>query len=140
MPGNVVSRIITCPLGSTRGFTMRFTIRDVLWLMAVVAMGTAWGADRCRQNARAQALQSIVEVKSISAFPRGWEGITAAFRNENELLRIRIESLTHELESRGHRVEFVDCGRVIVDRPFSQPLFPPANGQVPPPKGKSNVD
>jgi hypothetical protein len=26
----------------------RFTIRDVLWLTALVAMGVAWGADRSR--------------------------------------------------------------------------------------------
>lgn len=27
----------------------RFTIRDVLWLTALVAMGVAWWADRSRQ-------------------------------------------------------------------------------------------
>jgi len=29
---------------------MRFTIRDVLWLTALVAMGVGWGADRHQQG------------------------------------------------------------------------------------------
>jgi hypothetical protein len=38
----------------------RFTIRDVLWLMVVVAMGTAWWLDRSRLRERLDHSENIV--------------------------------------------------------------------------------
>jgi hypothetical protein len=95
----------------------RFTIRDVLWLTVVVAMGIAWNIDRWRQNTSIQALKEISRIESISVFARDWQGIMAAVRNEKVILNARIDTLTHELRSRGHRVELDDCGKVVVDRP-----------------------
>jgi hypothetical protein len=36
----------------------RFTIRDVLWLTVVVAMGAGWWADHAAQNARSGSGQN----------------------------------------------------------------------------------
>ena len=102
---------------------MRFTIRDLLWLTVVVAMGTVWGTDRWRQNAKMQALEEIAGLEAIELFSQDWEGRTAAFRNQNALLRFRVDALTRELQSRGHRVEIEGCN-VFVDRSISQSLIP----------------
>ena len=45
----------------------RFTIRDVLWLTVVVALGVTWGIDRQRQAAKheremQQSKQQLVEL------------------------------------------------------------------------------
>jgi hypothetical protein len=37
--------MVECPAGKLAGVFMRFTIRDVLWLTVVVAMGVAWWLD-----------------------------------------------------------------------------------------------
>jgi hypothetical protein len=34
--------MVECPAGNWRGFFMRFTIRDVLWLTVVIGMALAW--------------------------------------------------------------------------------------------------
>jgi hypothetical protein len=39
----------------------RFTIRDVLWLMALVAMGLGWFADNRRRDSVMQAAKLQVE-------------------------------------------------------------------------------
>jgi hypothetical protein len=102
----------------------RFTIRDVLCLMVVVGMGLIWRSDRQRQNARMQALEELAGVEAIEIFPRDWDGRTAAFRNQTAILRFQVDALTHELQSRGHRVE-VDGSNVFVDRPaMKQGLAP----------------
>ena len=97
---------------------MRFTIRDLLWLMLVVAMGTVWIADRWRQEARVQALEEMAGIEAIEFFPRDWDGRVSAFRNQNALLRFRVDALRRELQSLGHRVEIDDC-TVFVDRPVN---------------------
>lgn len=105
----------------------RFTIRDILWLTLFVAIVTVWWTGRRRQNARIQTLHGISEIEGIGLFGRDWDGVMAAVRNEKVILRMRIDDLTRELQSRGHRVELDDCGKIVVDRPFSQlsqPLFP----------------
>ena len=38
--------MVECPAGKLAGFFMRFTIRDVLWLMVVIGMACAWWLDR----------------------------------------------------------------------------------------------
>jgi hypothetical protein len=104
---------------------MRFTIRDMLWLMAVVAMAIVWSTDRGRQSAKMQALEEIAGLEANKFFPKDWEGKLAAFRNQHALLRFRVAALTRELESRGHRGEVEGCN-VSVDRPFSLQLpMPP---------------
>lgn len=108
----------------------RFTIRDLFWLTLLVALATVWWTDRRRQNARIQTLQGISELEAASIFPRDRDGIMAAVRNEKVMLKIRIDALTHELQLRGHRVELDDCGKIVVDRPFSQPLFPPQSNKM----------
>jgi hypothetical protein len=107
----------------------RFTIRDVLWLMVVVAIAAAWGTDRWRQSARWQALEVIAGLEAIELFPRDWEGTMAAVRNQHALCKFRVDALTRELESRGHRVEIEGCN-VFVDRPTSPlnlPIIPDSN-------------
>jgi len=39
---------------------LRFTIRDVLWLTVVVAMGVAWWIDRLQANKRVASLQATL--------------------------------------------------------------------------------
>jgi hypothetical protein len=110
---------------------LRFNIPDLLWLVLVVAMATVWSTDRWRQGAKMQALEEISGLEANKFFPNDWEGKMAAFRNQIAILRMRITELTRELESRGHRVELDDCGHMVVDRPFSRPLFPVHFGQSP---------
>jgi hypothetical protein len=81
--------------------------------------GDSVGVDRSRQNARIIALESVTQVEHREIFPRGWEGLTAAMRNEKAILKYRVQALTYELEKRGHTVEISDAG-VFVDRPVSQ--------------------
>jgi hypothetical protein len=38
--------MVEFPAAKLAGFFMRFTIRDLLWLTVVVAMGCGWYADR----------------------------------------------------------------------------------------------
>jgi hypothetical protein len=55
----------------------RFTIRDVLWLTVVVALGVAWWADRTRITERAvkaERLASDHAAKLDNMFPR-WRNI-----------------------------------------------------------------
>ncbi len=40
---------------------MRFTIRDLLWLTVVVALGVGWWVDRTRQNDRIKAIEARVD-------------------------------------------------------------------------------
>jgi hypothetical protein len=40
----------------------RFTIRDLLWLTVVVALGGAWSVDRLQQSGRADKLSDYVEL------------------------------------------------------------------------------
>jgi len=94
----------------------RFTIRDVLWLTVLVAMGIAWGTDRWRQSARMTALEEIARLEAHEFFPSDWDGKVGAFRNQIVLLREQVDALTRELESRGHRVEIDGCN-VFVNRP-----------------------
>lgn len=42
---------------ATETIAMRFSIRDILWLTAVVAILVAWGVDRSVTNARWQLLR-----------------------------------------------------------------------------------
>ena len=99
---------------------MRFTIRDLLWLMVVVGLALTWGADRWRQNVRMKALQDIAGLPAIDAFPRDWEGRLAAFQNQNRLLRYVIDSLKNELELRGHRVEIIGTKLHVSNSPSQQ--------------------
>ena len=45
----------------------RFTIRDVLWLMVVVALGVAWWVERDRQAATSAA---FADLKAENAYMR----------------------------------------------------------------------
>jgi len=38
--------MVQCPAGKLAGQFMRFTIRDVIWLTVVVALGIGWWRDR----------------------------------------------------------------------------------------------
>jgi hypothetical protein len=98
----------------------RFTIRDLLWLMTLAAIMTVVVADRWRQSAKLRALEELTHIESQAVFPGDWEGKVGAFRNQIVILRMQVNDLTRELQSRGHRVEIDDCGKVVVDRP--QPL------------------
>ncbi len=40
--------MVECPAGNLAGFFMRFTIRDLVLLTAIVAMGAGWIVDRDR--------------------------------------------------------------------------------------------
>ena len=99
---------------------MRFTIRDLLWLIALVAMGLTWGVDRWRQSAKIEALEDIAGLETLKLFSKDWDGLTAGVRNQNRLLRFRVDALTRELQSRGHQVEIDGCN-VFVDRPVAGP-------------------
>jgi hypothetical protein len=93
-----------------------FTIRDMLWLTVVVALGLGWSIHSSRLNARIQSLETIVGVELREVFPLDWEGQLAAIRNEKAILQYRIKALKFELETRGHLVEMGESS-VSVDRP-----------------------
>jgi hypothetical protein len=103
---------------------MRFTIRDVLWFTTLASMAIVWAVDRSQQNAEMRAMAEIADLEAHQVFPRDWDGKVGAFRNQIVILRMQVADLTRELKSRGHRVEIDDCGKIVVDRPFSQPLLP----------------
>jgi len=95
----------------------RFTIRDVLWLTVVVAVLVAWWISNSRQNARVrspEARVSLTETAYREKFQPGWKGLTAAMRNERNILQFRVSALKHELEKRGHSVVIVQ-DNVFVD-------------------------
>jgi hypothetical protein len=95
----------------------RFTIRDVLWLTALAAVLVAWWISNSRQNTRARSLEARVSLSETAyreIFPPGWEGLTAAMRNERNILSYRASALKHELEKRGHTVVIVQ-DHVFVD-------------------------
>jgi len=100
---------------------MRFTIRDLFWLTALVAIVTIGLVDRGRQSARMQALEELTHLEAQQIFPSNWDGKVGAFRNQIAILRMQVSDLTSELESRGHRVEIDDCSKVVVDRPLTLP-------------------
>jgi hypothetical protein len=52
----------------------RFTIRDVLWLTVVVAMGAAWWVDRSRLDLYARKLKSDIQMQ------RAFDDISRAVR------------------------------------------------------------
>jgi len=103
---------------------MRFTIRDVLGLIALVAMGLTWGVDTWRQSAKIKALEDIAGLETLEIFSKDWDGLTAGVRNQNRLLRFHVVALTRELQSRGHQVEIDGCN-VFVDRPIAKPAMSP---------------
>ena len=84
----------------------RFTIRELVLLTLVVALGVAWRIQSSRQNARIQDLEMVTGIEFREVFPRGWEGLVAAMRNEKAILNYRIKALTNDWAQRGHRVEF----------------------------------
>ena len=97
----------------------RFTIRDVLWLTVVVALAVGWWLNNSRLHARFQTLEAratLSEVEFREIFPPGWEGLTAAMRNERSLLKFQVSALEYELVKRGHRV-VIDQDYVVVDLP-----------------------
>ena len=83
----------------------RFTIRELVLLTLVAGLVTAWSVHAWQQGGRIQRLESIVRVETRDIFPQGWEGLTAAMRNEKAILKYRVQALTYELEKRRHRVE-----------------------------------
>jgi hypothetical protein len=57
--------MVQCPAGKLAGFFMRFTIRDLLWATALVAVVAGWVLDHffveARSNAKSAALQNLRE-------------------------------------------------------------------------------
>lgn len=107
--------MIKCPARKPAGFFLRFTIRDLFWLTALVAIVTIGLVDRGRQSARMQALEELTHLEAQQIFPNNWDGKVGAFRNQIAILGTQVSDLTSELESRGHRVEIGDCSKVVVD-------------------------
>src|SRR5688572_29529113 len=59
--------MVECPAGKLAGSFMRFTIRDLLWLMAVVALGAGWIAREARLSIYSGTLEShIVDLELIN--------------------------------------------------------------------------
>jgi hypothetical protein len=76
---------------------LRFTIRDVLWLTVVVALGVGWGMEFYRSPSRrlefrAQALESALE----------GEGFTV---EQESPFRVRIQKADMEYETVMHNGE-----------------------------------
>jgi len=67
----------------------RFTIRDVLWLTVVVALGTGWAIERRRSNAQVRRVH-VVEVEAQN-------GRMAIKRLHDDLERIEQELRSHGL-------------------------------------------
>jgi hypothetical protein len=56
--------MVECPAGKLAGFFMRFTIRDLLWLTIVVAMGVGWllsSRHQASETAQAYELARFLE-------------------------------------------------------------------------------
>ena len=50
----------------------RFTIRDVLWLTVVVAMGAAWWADRSSVARERDSIDSLYRELGRAVVQQGW--------------------------------------------------------------------
>ena len=50
----------------------RFTIRDLLWLMAVVAMGAGWWADRSSIATERDSITSLYRELGSAVIEQGW--------------------------------------------------------------------
>lgn len=48
---------------------MRFTTRDLLWLMVVVAIGAGWWVDASAKNAKIRLLEFIVDTSKLRSLP-----------------------------------------------------------------------
>ena len=96
----------------------RFTIRDVLWLTVVVALGVAWWVDcRCverRSDARAITIRFHAEALRTA--------LVAA--REREMLRDSMTSYSRPLNSKSGRAQWEMVGPTVewemADKPIPQ--------------------
>jgi hypothetical protein len=65
--------MVKCPTGKLAGLFMRFTIRDLLWLIVVVAMGLAWWKSFWWQVAETREYQYRWYVLNQAVFAAGLE-------------------------------------------------------------------
>jgi hypothetical protein len=86
----------------------RFTIRDVLWLTVVVALGVGWWL----QFKKAEAAIEMVEGAKEQAEVMSRVAQADAARHSEEMWRFRkyVELLTAKLEEKGYRPRFRDTG------------------------------
>lgn len=80
--------MVECPLGKLAGFFMRFTIREILWLTAIVAFGAGWFTDARRRDLSIQAAQLRVENAEFRV-----ERAQAETRTVKEMADIREKNL-----------------------------------------------
>jgi hypothetical protein len=62
-----LSRWYNAPLDNRRGFSMRFTIRDLLWLLVVAALAMGWWIDQDRIRRQEEKLRG--EAQRIHTLP-----------------------------------------------------------------------
>ena len=78
----------------------RFTIRDVLWLTVVVAMGLAWLVDRQRASGEREELATVMENildrhgEKVRHGENGWWWILPNSSREWEVLQSELEPPT----------------------------------------------
>jgi hypothetical protein len=66
----------------------RFTLRDLFWLVLVVAMATAWGLDRLRWRAEVRRYKDIADrIAGFEAARNGYH--QAILQLEQELIQTR---------------------------------------------------
>jgi hypothetical protein len=68
---------------------MKFNLRDLLWLVLVIAIGASWFADRRRQSVEVQQIKETHE--------RFWETQYAAHMREHERNSRTISTLQEEV-------------------------------------------
>jgi hypothetical protein len=91
--------MLECPAGKLVGFFMRFTIRDLLWLIVVAAMGCAWGTEYYRSDRRwlefkADSLEGILQDKGYDVEFQ-WPETVKVGKGANEYsLRQRLPDIT----------------------------------------------
>lgn len=75
---------------------LRFTIRDVLWLTAVVACATGWYSDRCRIDRLSDRVEAV-EKRMI-----GTGAVMSATGQRVERLEVDARILKNEVSHRRH--------------------------------------
>jgi hypothetical protein len=86
----------------------RFSIRDLLWLTALVAMGCGWWMER-RQGNEGRLLIKELEAGKLRA-ETGWQTTTV---ERNKMLRATLES--------GHTLVEHDDGTTTLERSWPRP-------------------
>ena len=79
--------MVQCPAGKLAGFFMRFTMRDLLWLLLVIAILCGWYVQQ-EQRVAAVMLRYDAEFRKVADVMRYQD----LWRQQNGIMRKYIES------------------------------------------------